>query len=190
MIELLTDERGFPHFLAALVLLSRIGDVLSTYLVSPTLLLESNAFVRRWGWPVALLSLLFCVVPYYSTAVGVVVLTASFLVTGSNLSRCWLVRALGEAEYLAILLRAARHGRRGSAVAFVLASGACIVLVGLLLMWFSGGGAKWGYWFGVGIALYGAALALHGSSFMLRLFREASKGGLAAQRVVGPEREC
>src|SRR5438874_9819141 len=95
MIELLTDERGFPHFLAALVLLSRIGDVLSTYLVSPTLLLESNAFVRRWGWPVALLSLLFCFVPYYNTAVGVVVLTASFLVTGSNLSRCWLVRALG-----------------------------------------------------------------------------------------------
>ena len=74
MIELLTDERGFPHFLAALVLLSRIGDVLSTYLVSPTLLLESNAFVRRWGWPVALLSLLFCFVPYYNTAVGVVVL--------------------------------------------------------------------------------------------------------------------
>ena len=84
MIELLTDERGFPHFLAALVLLSRIGDVLSTYLVSPTLLLESNAFVRRWGWP----------------------------------------------------------------------------------------------------------LALHGSSFVLRLFREASDGGLAAQRGVGPEREC
>src|SRR5436189_260311 len=83
-----------------------------------------------------------------------------------------------------------RHVRRGSAVAFVLASGACIVLVGLLLMWFSGGGAKWGYWFGVGIALYGAALALHGSSFVLRLFREASDGGLAAQRGVGPEREC
>ena len=27
MIELLTDERGFPHFLAALVLLSRISDL-------------------------------------------------------------------------------------------------------------------------------------------------------------------
>src|SRR5205809_3913973 len=80
MIELLTDERGFPHFLAALVLLSRIGDVLSTYLVSPTLLLESNAFVRRWGWPLALPSLLFFFLPYYSPAIGVVVLPTSFLV--------------------------------------------------------------------------------------------------------------
>jgi hypothetical protein len=43
MIELLTDERGFPHFLAALVLLSRIGDVPSTYLLSPTLLLAASS---------------------------------------------------------------------------------------------------------------------------------------------------
>ena len=50
MLDLLTDQRALPHLLAALVLLSRVGDVLSTYLISPTLLLESNAFVRRFGW--------------------------------------------------------------------------------------------------------------------------------------------
>ena len=173
MIDLLTDERGFRHFLAVLVLLSRLGDVLSTYLISPTLLLESNAVVRRLGWPFAWLSVLLCAVPYYNTGVGVVVLTASFLVTGHNLSRCWIVRALGEAEYRALLVRAAKQGRRWSAVAFVLASGACVVLVGLLLM-ASSGTMAWGYWFGMGIVMYGGAYALHGSTFVLRLFREAS----------------
>ncbi len=174
------DHWTLPHFLAFLVLVSRVGDVLSTYLLSPTLLLEMNVIARRGGWTVGVLSLLLCLVPYYSTALAVAVLTTSFLVTGSNFSRCWVARALGEAEYRAVFERAARRARRSSALVFVLASAACPLFVGMLLMWFSGGETEWGYWFGVGIAVYGLALALHGSNFVLRLFREVSASDQAA----------
>ena len=43
----LIDDRTLPHLLAVLVLVSRIGDALSTYLLSPTLLLEMNVIVSR-----------------------------------------------------------------------------------------------------------------------------------------------
>ena len=57
------DDRTLPHLLAVLVLASRIGDALSTYLLSPTLLLEMNVIVSRGGWSIALLSLLVSLVP-------------------------------------------------------------------------------------------------------------------------------
>ena len=170
------DDPTLPHLLAVLVLLSRIGDALSTYLLSPTLQLEMNVIVSRGGWSIAVASLLVSLVPYYSTGLGVVVLTTSFLATGSNLSRCWVARALGETEYRAIFQRAAARANRASALLFVVASAACPAFVGFLLMWFSGGEPVWGYWFGLGIAVYGVAIALHGTNFVLQLFREAASG--------------
>jgi hypothetical protein len=49
MIEAILHADGFTHLLAFFVLLSRIGDVVSTRLVSPTLRLEANQIVRRVG---------------------------------------------------------------------------------------------------------------------------------------------
>jgi hypothetical protein len=40
-----------PHAVAFLLLLARIGDVGSTYLISPTLKLEANPIIRRLRWP-------------------------------------------------------------------------------------------------------------------------------------------
>jgi hypothetical protein len=174
-----TDQSSvFPHLLAALVLLSRLADVISTYLVSPTLALEANPLARRGGWPFALSTLLVCLLPYYSTATGVVALTVSMLVAGSNLSRCWVARALGEAEYRAMFVRAASRGERHWSIVLVLASSLCPAIVGLLLMWLSSPN-EWGYWFGTGILLYGAAIAVYGTAFVVRLFREVSRGGSA-----------
>jgi hypothetical protein len=186
MLEALTHPNVLPHVLAGLVLLSRIGDAVSTYLVTPTLALEMNVVARRGGWPVILLSLLACVVPYYHTGFGVAVLTASFLATGSNLSRCWIARALGERAYRAVFVGAARRATKGVAVASVLASAACPALVGMLLMWLSGSG-QWGYWFGFGMLAYGVAMAVHGCLFLVRLFRDAARGELAASAAYARE---
>jgi hypothetical protein len=46
--------RYFVHILARLVFLSRVGDIGSTWLVTPKLLLEANPFVRRLGYRFAL----------------------------------------------------------------------------------------------------------------------------------------
>jgi hypothetical protein len=114
----------FVHVLAGLVLVSRIGDIGSTWLVSPKLLLEANPLVRRSGYRFAFTSLLACLLPYYITALGVIVLILALLVTASNLRGAWVIRTIGEAEYVAIfnslwLRRAFRRAAQLPAAAIV-----------------------------------------------------------------------
>ena len=176
----LFDSHAFPHVLAFLVLLSRIGDALSTYFVSPTLLLETNPLVSRGGKMSLVGGLLAFLVPYYSPGLGVTVLTTSTLVVGSNLSRGWIARALGEAEYHAVMLRAARRGRLGATLGFVLSAAACPLLIGCLAIALSRGPEDWGYWFGWGLACYGIVLGLYGCLFATKLFRRAVAAPLDA----------
>jgi hypothetical protein len=70
MLRWLLDEAHFVHVLAALVLLSRIGDVVSTLLVTPTFALEANALARRFKRSVMLLGFGLVAVPYYNTALA------------------------------------------------------------------------------------------------------------------------
>jgi hypothetical protein len=171
MSEFLARGHNLEHVLAALILLSRAGDVGSTLLVSPTLRLETNPLARRFFKVVALLSFGFVLVPYYSTALAVMVLVPSLLVSASNLGRGWVARALGETEFMLMLERAAARSSRRVALMFSIASGMFIILAGLVLLVLSGGETSWGYWFAIGMMLYGFAMAFYGSLFAARLFR-------------------
>jgi hypothetical protein len=178
MFDFLAQFDNGTHLLAALLLFSRLGDVISTRLVTPQLRLETNPIVRRLGWPFAVASLAIVVIPYFHAGIGVALIAGSLLVSASNLSRGWLVRALGEAEYEKVVLRAARQGSRAEALSFVIAAGAFVVITGLVLMWLTGSNS-WGYWFGLGIAIDGVVLAGYGSLFVLRTFRRAAVSGPA-----------
>jgi hypothetical protein len=59
-----------PHVIAFLLLLARIGDVGSTYLISPALKLEANPIIRRLRWPFAGITILVAAIPYYSVPLG------------------------------------------------------------------------------------------------------------------------
>jgi len=173
MYDYLSRGHNVEHLLALLILLARAGDIGSTYLATPTLKLETNPFIRRARWPVALLSLALCVAPYYNTALAVVILAPSLLVSGSNLSRGWVARAVGEEELLAFLRSAARRIALGKAIGFTLGGGAFIALAGGVLALLSGGERTWAYWFAMGIVIYGMAIGFYGSLFVVRLRREA-----------------
>lgn len=174
MTNILADADAFTHLLAVLLLFSRVGDVVSTRLATPTLRLEANPIVRRLGWRFAVVTLLAALLPYYSASMAVALLAASLLVTASNLSRGWLARLLGEAEYEELLLRVARRGRLRVVLGFVLGAAAHFTLAGLVLMWLSGLARTWSYWFGFGIVVYGLVFAVYGCLFMMRLFRRGA----------------
>src|SRR5271154_5888940 len=89
MSEYIVSHFKLEHLLCGLILISRIGDIGSTYLVTPNLKLEANPIVRKLGWKFAFLTLFVCLVPYYSTAMGVVVLVVSLLVSAQNTSKIW-----------------------------------------------------------------------------------------------------
>ncbi|HYE74981.1 MAG TPA: hypothetical protein VEF04_16690, partial [Blastocatellia bacterium] len=97
----------FEHCLFVLLLISRLGDIISTYLATPTLKLEANPLARRLRWPFAVCTVLVSFIAYFNTFIAVVMLVPFLFVSASNLSRVWLIRALGEDAYLDLLLTAA-----------------------------------------------------------------------------------
>lgn len=168
MRHLVTEH--FELFLCLLILLSRIGDIGSTYLATPSLVLEANPIVRKLGWRFALLTLLVCLVPYLSTEMGILVLVPSLLVSASNTSKIWFMRTYGEMEYRELVLSLARKSKLSHAVACVLGSASFTFLVGFILMFLSPDPHEWGYWFAAGIMVYAVVVAFHGSLYCIRLF--------------------
>src|SRR5689334_3080900 len=108
----------FPAALCVLILVGRIGDIGSTYLITPKLELEGNLIAHKLGWKFAILTLLICLIPFYSLPFGVMALSASLFVSASNISKIWIVRTYGETEYWELLMNLARKSRLSHAVGF------------------------------------------------------------------------
>jgi hypothetical protein len=180
MTEFFAAGRNWEHTLAVVLLIARSGDLASTYVVSPTLRLEMNPLARRFGWPFAWLTLLVSFVAYYNTAVAMVAIVMSLFATASNLSRGWIVRALGETEYLEMLQRAAAASRLRDAIVFVLLAWGTFGLAGLVLLGISGGPDQWPFWFAIGIIFYAGAMAMSGCAFLRRVYRQSAPEGIQA----------
>jgi hypothetical protein len=159
------------HLLAALLLISRLGDIGTTYLITPRLHLESNPIVRRLGWRFAVASILLCLVPYFSEAAGVMILVTFLLVAAANARGLWFARATGEAEYQAMLMRAVHRSRRIQALVPVWVSAGFVFLIAfVVLLFYPDPSADWGFWVGAGVAIYGFIVALYGTLTVRRLF--------------------
>jgi hypothetical protein len=83
-----------------LLLLARGADLLSTWIATPTLLLEGNPVARRLGWrgglAVNLIASLGCAtIPF----AAVIVITTSLLVASRNLQWAWIMHNWGENNY-------------------------------------------------------------------------------------------
>jgi hypothetical protein len=166
----------FSHVLSLLIMVSRLGDIGSTYLVTPNLTLEANPIAKKLGWRFAFLSLFLCFIPYYNTSLAIIVLVPSLLISSSNIGKIWLIRSIGEQEYAGMLLRLAQKGKLSHAISGVLVSAFFMFLVGVMLWFLSPDPAlHWGYWFGFGIMIYSVAIAFYGSLYFIRLFRLARK---------------
>lgn len=172
MREWLMIHVRLEHLLCGLILLSRIGDVGSTYLLTPKLKLEANPIARRLGWPFAFATLLICLVPYWWTSGGIIVLVPSLLVSASNTSKIWFVRAYGESEYLELVRSVARRSKLSHAIMGSIVSALFIALVGLVLLLLCPDQMRdWGFWFGVGLLTYAFIIGFYGSLYFVRLFR-------------------
>ena len=107
---------NLPHVLCALLLIARVGDIGTTYLVTPNLELEANPVVRKLGWPFALVTLGACFLPYVSMPAAVTALITFLLVSAGNAGKIWMVRTIGEKAYAALLIDVARWSGSASFV--------------------------------------------------------------------------
>ncbi len=128
------DALWFKIFLAVGILLGRIGDVVSTRLATPQLLLEMNPIIRKGRWKFAWASLLFCGVPFLDPWIGVMFFVWSCLVAGSNFAGAWITRAIGEEAVFDLLRRAAQRRSLRSQLVLEMASIGSYLLVVALLM--------------------------------------------------------
>jgi hypothetical protein len=150
----------YVHLIAGLCVVSRVGDVATTYLVSPTLKLESNFIVRRLGWRFALLTIIVGLIPYYSPPLGLIVLTASFLVSASNASKILLARAIGEEELAGLMKRAFLSTPPWPALLFLTMPGLFVMLLGGTVFLFYPSATEWAYYFAFGLLTYAFAMIL------------------------------
>lgn len=148
----------YVHVIAGLAVCSRIADVLSTYLVSPTLKLESNIVARYLGWWYALLTILVGFIPYASPPLGVVVLTTSFMVAAANASKIMLARALGEEELAALSRRVILVTPPWPGLLFMVMPGIFVTALGVSMLFFYPLASQWGYYFALGMLLYALAI--------------------------------
>lgn len=159
------------HFLCFALLISRLGDIISTRLVTPKMRLEANPLVRWLGWPFAYLTVLACLVPYADPKVGATLLAPFLLVSASNSGKIWIARTLGEDEYANFMLWLASRSRLRSALIPALASAGFITFLGLVMMVLCPDPDSWGYAFALGIIAYGAIIAFFSTISLIRMFR-------------------
>ena len=163
---------SIEHGVALLIFIGRLGDVWSTHLLTPTMALEANPLVRRHRIAMFALGFLLCLVPYFDVPLGVMVAVPSFLVSASNLSRAWMVRALGEDEIRALTRRAARRSTLAHALALVWGASAFFVLAAVPLWWLAADDDV-AWYFANGVALYGLIFGLYATIAFVRIFDRA-----------------
>ena len=175
MRQILLDNIG--HTLFVLLLIARLADIGTTYLATPTLNLEANPVMRKLGWRFALLTLVICIIPYFSAEAGIMLLVPSLMVSAANAGKIWAMRTMGEKDYRRMLLDLAARSTLRQAVSGVMASASFIILTGAVLLFFYPDPfGDYGFWFAMGIVAYGIVIAVHGRSWFIKIFKEVETG--------------
>ena len=98
-----------------LLVFARGMDFLSTWFATPNLELEANPIAKRLGWKRGVIfNLLLCIAAAHWPLAGLIIVTTSLLVAARNFKSAWLMRALGEADYSALVGEAMRRSSRSS----------------------------------------------------------------------------
>ena len=163
---------NLDHFLAILILISRLGDIISTYMATPDLKLEMNPVMKKLKWPFAILTVFVCFVPYFDIPSGIVILVPSLLVCYSNFSGLWLVRALGEDNFKKLILAVCRGSNFTKATNYAATAMLFLLLLGFTMVHIFSTD-KYAGLIGFGIMMYAWGICIYKWLSLKQLFREA-----------------
>jgi hypothetical protein len=158
------------HVVALATLVSRLGDIGTTYIVSPTLRVEANPIARRLGWRYIFATAVIALIPYRSIHGGVLVLTASFLIAASNASEAMLARFMGEENYAALNREAIRKTPVLLGLSLLCLPAIFLMMLGLMmLLLFPESSNRWGFDVAEGPMAAAAAILIF---YPIRFFSE------------------
>lgn len=171
MIEHLGN--GLNNLLVVMIFVGCSVNLISTYLVTPGFKIQSNLFLRKYKWKLALLQYAFCIVPFLNTGFALTIITAIYLLLFYNLTRYWFNKAIGEQDMEKLLMYTAlKCDLRTTIISFIFAF-LFITSIGLLLVIFHPNLDEGGFYIGLGFPLFSIALFGHLSAYHIKLRRIA-----------------
>jgi len=142
----------------ALLVFARGMDFLSTWVATPSMVLEGNPIAKWMGWKLgALVNLALCVGFASAPLPAVIISTTSILVAARNFQGAWLMRTMGEQSYRFWMSDRLAEGKMSLFLACLFAQSFLMALIGTALVLC---GQMWLVPVGVGIGMIGYALAV------------------------------
>jgi hypothetical protein len=148
-------------FYLGVLLFARAMDFLSTWIATPSLLLEGNPLARmlRWKWGIAV-NVALCFAFAFWPLTAIIISTTSVLVAARNFQLAWLMRTHGEENYRNWFVERMEETPPGLFLFCLLAQTSLTAAVGGVLMYFSRWQEMVPLGIGMGIVGYAAAVMI------------------------------
>lgn len=166
--------QNLNHLFCVLLLIGRLGDVISTFIVTPGLKLEANPLVRKFRFPFAFATILICLVPYWNLGFGLAFIVASYLISFMNISKMWFLKTLGEDRAFKLQIYVAQNSNFKLPIILSIIACSFLAAIGVICLLFYHRTNDWGFYFGMGFIGFAAAIQIHTTFYLKRIF-EASK---------------
>jgi hypothetical protein len=165
--------QNLNHVFCALLFIGRLGDIVSTYIVTPKLKLEANPIVRKFKYPFAFATIFVCVVPYWNLGFGLALIVASYLISFLNISKMWFLKTLGEEDAFKLYIYIAQKSSLKLAISLSILACSFLAAIGFICLLFYPHTSDWGFYFGIGIVGFALAIQIHTIFYFKRIFRTA-----------------
>ena len=166
-------NENLSHVLCVLLLVGRLGDIVSTYIATPNLKLEANPIIRKFKFRFAFMTSLICLVPYWDQGMGVVLIVASYLISFMNISKLWFLKTLGEDRAFKLHIFIAQQSSMWVPVLISSIAYSFLAGIGVLCIVFYPQTHEWAFNFGVGFLTFAVAIQIHTIFYFKRIFRVA-----------------
>jgi hypothetical protein len=166
--------QNLNHIFCLLLLIGRLGDIVSTYIITPKLKLEANPIIRKFKFPFAFATILICVVPYWNPGFGLALIVASFLISFLNISKMWFLKTLGEDRALKLYIYVAQNSNLRLPIFLSIIACSFMAAIGLICLLFYPHSNDWGFYFGIGFVGFAVAIQIHTIFYFRKIF-QASK---------------
>ncbi len=169
-------SREYILFLGLLIF-ARGMDILSTWVATPTLLLEANPVARKLGWKWGIpMNLGLCVAFAFWPLPAIIIATTSVLVGARNFQGAWLMKTVGEENYRDWYVSRLEETQPSVFLFCLLAQTTLIAAVGGTLIYFSKLDQLVPLGIGMGIVAYAFAVTFYTLLALWRNRRKARSG--------------
>jgi hypothetical protein len=165
-------SRGYFEMLA-LLLVARGLDFLSTWVATPTLVLEGNPIAKKMGWKLGgIFNLLICIGFAMWPLAAVIIATTGVMVAAHNFHAAWQMRSMGEYEYRLWFASQIYRTSMALYLTCLFCEAMLLSAVGVAIMWFSPNESV-PFGIGVGIMAYAILVLFYTVLGVVRIRRRS-----------------